>query len=379
MNVAPHFINDLKLRPSEMQKGEPEPSTIRDFRQMMTTMDPVKEVHDSNMYYIIGKQRVNDKALADCVEAIIGACITRIGLERGFKLLNMLSVFPDGNEDYTHLLRNAYRQPRLRSSIKNSEIDNYLINHSHLEANLGYKFKDRAYLLQALTHPSFPTNTLTGCYQQLEFLGDAILDMLITAYIFENCPTDEPGQLTDIRSALVNNITLACLCVRYNFHLHILHQNAILTEKVAGFVQFQTAQEHKITDQVLCLFTDGEVLGEFVDVPKTLGDIFEALIGAVFLDSGNSLGQTWSVIYRLMYREIDAFMVKAPKQIVRQLYEFPFAKPVFDKPFVDNDIVMMNVRFTCNGELMQARGFGANQEDAKRAAAKVAVTTLKAH
>lgn len=330
------------------------------------------------MLHLMDKQLICDKSLADCVEAIIGACITRIGLERGFKLLNMLNIFPDGDDDYTHMLRTAYRQPRLRSSIKNHEVDAYLINHSHLETNLGYKFKDRAYLLQALTHPSFPTNTVTGCYQQLEFLGDAILDMLVTAYVYENCPTKDPGQLTDIRSALVNNITLACLCVRYNFHLHILHQNAILTEKVAGFSQFQAAHSHNITDQVMLLFAEGEVLGEFVDVPKTLGDIFEALIGAVFLDSGNNLLQTWSVIYRLMHREIHAFMVKAPLQIVRQLYEYPNARPVFDAPFVDDDIVMINVRFNCRNELMQAQGFGVNKEDAKRAAAKIAVSKLQA-
>lgn len=372
------MIQSLKLTPSEKQNGKPETSTTRDFLQMLTNVDPMKEGSCSQMFYVLDKQRVSDKSLADCVEAIIGACITRIGLERGFKLLNMLSIIPDGDDDYTQMLRNPYRQPRLRSSIKDKEVDVYLINHSHLEANLGYKFRDRAYLLQALTHPSFPTNTLTGCYQQLEFLGDAILDMLVTAYIFENCPKKDPGQLTDIRSALVNNITLACLCVRYNFHLHILHQNAILTEKIAGFSTFQAAHSHNITDQVLLLFTEGEVMGEFVDVPKTLGDIFEALIGAVFLDSGNDLLKTWSVIYRLMNREIDAFMVKAPLQIVRQLYEYPNAKPKFDEPHVDNDIVMINVRFNCRNELMQAQGFGANKEDAKRAAAKIAVSKLTA-
>lgn len=370
------MICNLHLSPAEKENGKPEISNTRDFLQMLATVDPMLPDYYSQKFYLIDKQRVSDKSLADCVEAIIGACITRIGLHRGFKLLNMFGIFPDGDDDYTQMLSKTYGQPRLRSSIKDNEIDVYLINHSHLEANLGYTFKDRAYLLQALTHPSFPTNTLTGCYQQLEFLGDAVLDMLITSYIFENCPNKDPGQLTDIRSALVNNITLACLCVRYNFHLHILHQNAILTEKVAGFVHFQTVNSHNITDQVLMLYTEREVLGEFVDVPKTLGDIFEALIGAVFLDSGNSMLTTWSVIYRLMHREIDAFMKKAPLQIVRQLYEFPNAAPVFDEPFVDNDTVLVNVRFTCRNEMMQAQGFGTNKEDAKRAAAKVAILKL---
>lgn len=57
------------------------------------------------------------------------------------------------------------------------------------------------------------------CYQRLEFLGDAILDFLITCQLF-NDPTRQhsPGALTDLRSALVNNTIFASLAVRHDFH-----------------------------------------------------------------------------------------------------------------------------------------------------------------
>lgn len=54
-------------------------------------------------------------------------------------------------------------------------LENLLIGYDVLEEHLGYKFKDRSYLLQAMTHASYSPNRLTDCYQRLEFLGDAVL------------------------------------------------------------------------------------------------------------------------------------------------------------------------------------------------------------
>jgi len=45
-------------------------------------------------------------------------------------------------------------------------------------------------------------------------------------------------------------------------------------------------------------------LTEYVDVPKVLGDLFESLIGAIYLDSGKSLAKVWEIIYSLMHKEI---------------------------------------------------------------------------
>jgi len=56
------------------------------------------------------------------------------------------------------------------------------------------------------------------CYQRLEFLGDAVLDFLITRHLFNDSRHHSPGALTDLRSALVNNTIFASLAVRYNYH-----------------------------------------------------------------------------------------------------------------------------------------------------------------
>lgn len=63
------------------------------------------------------------------------------------------------------MLRIKLCSPRIRSDISNDDVDTILINRTQLETAFGYTFNDRAYLLQALTHPSYPRNRVTGTYQ----------------------------------------------------------------------------------------------------------------------------------------------------------------------------------------------------------------------
>jgi len=55
------------------------------------------------------------------------------------------------------------------------ELNRLLDGFDAFEREIGYRFRDRSYLLQALTHASYSPNELTDCYQRLEFLGDAVL------------------------------------------------------------------------------------------------------------------------------------------------------------------------------------------------------------
>lgn len=60
-----------------------------------------------------------------------------------------------------------------------------------------------------------------------------------------------------------------------------------------------------------------------------LGDVFEALAGAVFLDSGMNLETVWNVFYRIMWKEIESFRQNVPKNAVRLLYETIGAHPEY--------------------------------------------------
>lgn len=290
--IRPDLLYDLKINDEELEIGDPSDEKLIEFLQKFANeLDNIGQ--PSSMQNFLGRQTMSDKTLADAIEAILGTCVNTIGTERSFKVLELLKILPENKDtDITGMLQKTLRSPRIRTNISDDDVDYFLVNHKQLERAIGYQFNDRAYLLQALTHPTYPTNRVTGCYQQLEFLGDAVLDYLITAYITERCQMMNPGQLTDLRSALVNNVTLACLCVRYNIHVHILYQNVQLNEAIARFVDFQNTHDNQITDHVELLMEESDVeakLADYTDVPKTLGDVFEAIIGGIFLDSGNDL------------------------------------------------------------------------------------------
>lgn len=57
------------------------------------------------------------------------------------------------------------------------ELEQLLAGYEEFEQNIGYRFNDRSYLLQAMTHASYSPNRISDCYQRLEFLGDAVLGM----------------------------------------------------------------------------------------------------------------------------------------------------------------------------------------------------------
>ena len=85
----------------------------------------------------------------------------------------------------------------------------------------------------------FPLNLPSDCYQRLEFLGDAILDYLITKHLYEDPRQHSPGVLTDLRSALVNNTIFASLAVKYDYHKYFKAVSPEFFHVIDDFVQFQ--------------------------------------------------------------------------------------------------------------------------------------------
>jgi ribonuclease-3 len=95
---------------------------------------------------------------------------------------------------------------------------------SKLEKNLGVKFKNKKLLEQAFVHRSY-LNENPGCKlknnERLEFLGDAVLELIITNYLFENYPNPE-GELTTWRAALVNSKMLSEVANSLGFNDYLL-------------------------------------------------------------------------------------------------------------------------------------------------------------
>ncbi|XP_018331371.1 endoribonuclease Dicer [Agrilus planipennis] len=335
------------------------------------------------IYPFLNIDVVADKTIADCVEAILGVYCQSNGLLSALKMLEWFEIIPK-EENITHIFNDIPQSPLLRGPDTERLINLHLTKGtiSKIEERLGYTFRNKGYLLQALTHSSYTPNRVTNCYQRLEFLGDAILDFLITCHIYETCGKLNPGELTDLRSALVNNITFAGIAVRLGLHKFLLFSNQQLSKYIDSFVSHQESKEFVIDEQVLILLEEkdtGVYLSEHIDVPKVLGDVFEAMVGAIFLDSGSNLHATWEFIHRVMWQEISTFKVNVPKNAVRLLYETQRTHPQFYDPVKldDRDVCMMRLDFMANGERKTVYGFGDNKIFAKRAAAKFALRLLK--
>nr|XP_022903592.1 endoribonuclease Dicer-like [Onthophagus taurus]XP_022903593.1 endoribonuclease Dicer-like [Onthophagus taurus] len=372
-------LNDITLSKSEQLSGNITPQSISKIFELQ--QEPSEEesipVNTSTMFFM-GKQCLSNKSISDCSEALIGAYLESCGIKGGLNILNWLGVFPQ-SEDIINLLQKRPSTPILNPTTTQKDIDFHIPQYRLLEEALGYQFKNRAYLLQAVTHSSYTINRVTGSYQRLEFLGDAILDFLITCHIYENCQKLTPGDITDLRSALVNNVTFACLTIRCGFHKHLLAMSNKLQAYIDRFVRYQENKNFAIDDEVVILLNEDDYhIAEYIDVPKVLGDLFEALAGAVYLDSDMNLETVWRVFHRIMWKEIEKFSNKVPKNSIRMLYETVGAHPKFQNAKVLEDgRVMVKLNFLIDGEHKSVHGFGDHQKVAKKAAAKIALRLLE--
>ncbi|KAJ8962251.1 hypothetical protein NQ318_018225 [Aromia moschata] len=369
---------NLNIPRDEQISGKLSKDTLTDILEEDTLPDLTDESSTGSMAPFLQSQYVGDKHVADVVESLLGAYLKNSGIKGGIKLVEWIGIIPP-SEKLDELLVQPPPDPVLNKNVKAMDkIEFHLPNWKEIEDIIGYQFKNRAYLLQALTHASYTPNRITLSYEKLEFLGDAILDFLITCFIYESCGYLNPGQLTDLRSALVNNNTFASLVVRCGLHKFLLMMNSTLQSHIDKFAGYFNSKNCQIDDEVLILLEEEELnLAEYVDVPKVLGDIFEALAGAVYLDSNRDLKTVWTVFYKIMWKEIDLFSRNVPKNVVRRLFEWPGTYARFGNVMhTSNNKSMVALRFMLNGREKTVYGCGTNKAMAKKAAAKLALRSL---
>lgn len=127
-----------------------------------------------------------------------------------------------------------------------------------LQNTIGYQFKNSALLNEALTHSSY-ANEHKSLHirhnERLEFLGDAVLSIVVSDYIFKNCPELPEGELTKLRASLVCEKSLFEFAKQINLGRHLV-------------------------------LSKGERNNGGADRPSILSDAFEALIAAIYIDGG---------------------------------------------------------------------------------------------
>uniref|UniRef100_A0A3B3Q906 ribonuclease III n=1 Tax=Paramormyrops kingsleyae TaxID=1676925 RepID=A0A3B3Q906_9TELE len=348
-------------------------------------------------YDLHTEQCIADKSIADCVEALLGCYLTSCG-ERaaqmflcslGLKVLpverrssNDRALLAAGEDDYLNDMQYGWLTipPRCMFDHPDAEdtLKHLISGFENFEKKISYTFQNKAYLLQAFTHASYHYNTITDCYQRLEFLGDAILDYLITKHLYEDPRQHSPGVLTDLRSALVNNTIFASLAVKYDYHKYFKAVSPELFHVIDDFVQFQLEKnEMQGMDSELRRSEEDEEKEEDIEVPKAMGDIFESLAGAIYMDSKMSLETVWKVYYPMMRPLIEKFSANVPRSPVRELLEMEPETAKFSPAERTYDgKVRVTVEVVGKGKF---KGVGRSYRIAKSAAARRALRSLKAN
>ena len=133
-------------------------------------------------------------------------------------------------------------------------------NFSEIEKKLGYKFSDKTLLETALTHTTF-SNTFGGeSNQRLEFLGDAVLGVTVAEFLYKNF-SDREGVLSKMRSHLVDEQNLSKLVEKM---------------KIQNYLRVAEGGSN-----------------ELKNIPSVKADLFEAILGAIFLDSNFHTACGW--------------------------------------------------------------------------------------
>ncbi len=137
---------------------------------------------------------------------------------------------------------------------------------------LGYKFNNKNLITEALTHKSY---TRDYNNERLEFLGDAVLDLVVGEFLFEKFKNSEEGILSKLRAALVNEASFAKLA------------NEL---RLGEFLYLSPAEEHN----------NGRIK------PSILSNAFEAVMGAVYLEAGLEKVREISInLIQKVYKEIE--------------------------------------------------------------------------
>ncbi len=222
-------------------------------------------------------------------------------------------------------------------------------NFASLEAKIGVSFKKPEYLVQAFVHRSYLNENHDfplGHNERLEFLGDAVLELVVTEFLFEEYSNPE-GELTNWRAALVNAKILSSIAYEIDMeeYLFLSHGEA----KDAGT---------KARDYILA-------------------NAIEALIGSIYLDQGYTMAKqfiTRWILIKLPYVLENGLWIDAKSRFQESSQELlgitPTYKVLHEEGPDHNKIFQVGVFL--DKELI-ASGYGSSKQEAQTEAAEAAI------
>lgn len=257
------FIISLKLYILFSSSSEGRLSYIKTRFVNNEFLSKLAESIDIQKYIIIKdfdfKLSQNTKIQADVLESIIGAIYLEFGLEKvDNSWLDFLFPHIGPTKSlWENILASSTSEEEEKLDV-DIILETPLKFTSEIENKIGIIFQDKKLLLTAFIHPSYykKFNNIKGPnYQRLEFLGDSILELIVTEYLYIAYPSATEGDLSLCRSRLVNN--------------------DILMEKM---------REREL-DQYLFHYSPYFTF-EGPKLRKAIADLFESLLAAIYLDKG---------------------------------------------------------------------------------------------
>ena len=185
-------------------------------------------------------------------------------------------------------------------------------------------------LLEALTHDSYNLGTisLTRSYQRMEFLGDAVLDYLVTTYIMCEAPQHyQPKDLHVVRACVVSNRNFARLAVQIKITEEMVYTNQHLRREIKDFVEY--IELHRSSPDLMKKFYKKELdyllqqkrkkfvstsddverkESGIVKAPKALGDVFESVACAIFIIEGFNLEAVWRSLGEMLTSSVHQYL-----------------------------------------------------------------------
>ncbi len=219
-------------------------------------------------------------------------------------------------------------------------------------ATLGVTFKNLDLLVEALTHRSYLNEHRTGGNhnERLEFLGDAVLELAVTHFLFEKFPGKPEGDLTAYRAALVNTFSLA-----------------------------DEAERLGVNDMLLLSKGERKDTGRARQI--ILANAFEAILGALYLDQGYEAAERFLSVN--LYQKIDTVIEKRSWQDAKSHFQevaqdkkgiTPTYKTLLEEG-PDHD-KRFTVGVFLEGKKEVARGEGPSKQEAEQAAAQAALDKI---
>ncbi|MCB1114902.1 MAG: ribonuclease III [Chlamydiia bacterium] len=221
-----------------------------------------------------------------------------------------------------------------------------------IEAQIGYTFKDKSLAILAFTHRSFTNENrevTEGHNERLEFLGDAILGLVVSDFLYTHLPNHPEGELSYLRSRLVE----ATACTLYL---------------------------QKIDLERFLLVGKGESMNAGKGRNAILADLFEAVVGAIYLDGGIDAARRF--VFDHFEREILSIIEKPHRNWKAELqdycqknYQIPPEYTVLKEEGPDHQKIFF-VQVELEGKIL-GTGQGSSKKEAEQGAAEDAILKME--